>query len=144
MATKREAILSRLVTQLAGTTDCGSRIYRSRVTALNNRSGNSLIIEPVSDNCEVNTATPFCDWTLTVRVSVLAIGDASTSADSAADDSVQSMYAKMMQDLTVNGNAIDVQCQSTSFEMIDADQPTAFISTTFDIRYRTDIDRIDQ
>ncbi len=144
MATKREAILSRLVTQLAGTTDCGSRIYRSRVTALNNRSGNALIIEPVSDDCSVNTATPFCDWTLSVKVSILAIGDASTSADSAADDSVQSMYAKMMQDLTVNGNAIDIQCQSTNFEMIDADQPTAFISTTFDIRYRTDIDRIDQ
>ena len=144
MATKREAILSRLVTQLAGTTDCGTRIYRSRVTALNNRSGNSLIIEPISCSCNVNVSTPFCDWSLTVRVSILAVGDSSTSADSAADSSVESMYSKMMADLTVNGNAIDIQCDSTDFEMIDADQPTAFISTTFRIRYRTDIDRIDQ
>ena len=144
MASKREAILSRLVTQLAGTTDCGTRIYRSRVTALNNWSGNSLIIEPISDACNVNVSTPFCDWSLTVRVSILAVGDSSTSADSAADSSVESMYSKMMADLTVNGNAIDIQCDSTDFEMIDADQPTAFISTTFRIRYRTDIDRIDQ
>lgn len=144
MATKRETILSRLVTQLAGTTGCSTRIYRSRVTALNNRSGNSLVIEPVSDSCDVNVSTPFCDWTLTVRVSVLAIGNASTSADSAADTSVQSMYAKMMSDLTVNGNAIDVQCQSTDFDLVDADQPTAVVSTTFQIRYRTEIDRIDQ
>ena len=144
MTTKRETILARLVTQLSGTTDCGSRIYRSRVTALNNRSGNSLIIEPVSDSCDINVSTPFCDWRLTVRVSILAIGDASTSPDSAADSSVQSMYQKMMQDLSVNGNAIDVQCQSTDFEMVDADQPTAFVSTTFVIRYRTDVDRIDQ
>ena len=144
MTTKRETILARLLTQLSGTTDCGSRIYRSRVTALNNRSGNSLVIEPVSDSCDVNVSTPFCDWTLQVRVSVLAIGNSSTTADTAADTSVQSMYAKMMEDLTVNGNAIDVQCQSTDFEMIDADQPTAFVSTTFNIRYRTEIDRIDQ
>ena len=96
MATKREAILSRLVTQLSGTTGCGSRIYRSRVTAINNRSGNSLVIEPISDTC----------------------------------------------DLTVNNNALDVQCQSTDFEMVDADQPTAVVSTNFAIKYRTDVDSI--
>ena len=144
MATKRETILARLVTQLSGTTDCGTRIYRSRVTALNNRAGNSLVIEPISDSCNVNVATPFCDWTLNVRVSVIACGSSSTTADQAADSSVESLYSKMMSDLTVNGNAIDIQAQNTDFEMIDADQPTAVVSTTFAIRYRTDIDRIDQ
>jgi hypothetical protein len=142
MATKRETILSRLVTQLSGTTGCGSRIYRSRVTAINNRSGNSLVIEPVSDTCDINVSTPKCDWTLLVKVSIIAVGDASTSADEAADSSVESMYAKMTSDLTVNNNALDVQCQSTDFELVDADQPTAVVSTNFVIKYRTDVDSI--
>jgi len=142
MATKRETILARLLTQLSGTTDCGTRIYRSRVTAINNRSGNSLVIEPVSDTCDLNVSTPMCDWTLIVRVSIIAVGDASTSADEAADSSVESMYAKMTSDLTVNGNAIDVQCQSIDFDLVDADQPTAVVSTNWAIKYRTDVDSI--
>ena len=49
MTTKRESILAKLVTQLAGTVGVGTRIYRSRVTPVSRSEGNVLIVEPVSD-----------------------------------------------------------------------------------------------
>ena len=50
MSTKREAILSQLITQLAGTTGVGTRIYRSRVTPVSRSEGHVLIVEPVSES----------------------------------------------------------------------------------------------
>ena len=71
MSTKREAILSQLITQLAGTTGVGTRIYRSRVTPVSRSEGHVLIVEPVSDSCEVG-ANKF-QWTLNVRLSVILL-----------------------------------------------------------------------
>ena len=48
MSTKREAILTRLVTQLAGTAGVGTRIYRSRVTPVSSDEGSVLIVDPVN------------------------------------------------------------------------------------------------
>jgi hypothetical protein len=72
-----------------------------------------------------------------VRIVVLVKGTTTTSPDQAADVILESLFPKMMNDLTLNGNAIDIQPNGTEFLMGDADQPTGAISTNWTIMYRT-------
>jgi hypothetical protein len=132
--TRRERILRAITTALAGTTGVGTRIYRSRVTALARQESPAIVIEPISDTAEQNTALPRLDWSLTVRIAVVVRGDV---PDQLADATVESLHAKVMADLTLGGYAIDVQPQSVNFELIDADQPAGVISCDFLVRYRT-------
>ena len=64
MTTRREHILDAVMTALAGTASVGSRIYRSRVTAVNRAESPCLLVEPVSDACEQTTSLAKLDWTL--------------------------------------------------------------------------------
>jgi len=132
--TRRERILRAITTALTGTTGVGTRIYRSRVTALARQESPAIVIEPISDTAEQNTALPRLDWSLTVRIAVVVRGDV---PDQLADATVQSLHAKVMADLTLGSYAIDVQPQSVNFELIDADQPAGVISCDFLVRYRT-------
>ena len=144
MTTKCENILARIVTNLAGTTGVSSRIYRSRVVPLTRNEFPALVIEPISNSCTQTTSLPTLDWTMQVRVVVLVKGTTTTSPDQAADSIIESMFAKMTADLTLNGNAIDVQPNGTDFIMSDADQPTGAISTNWTIQYRTQVDDLTQ
>jgi hypothetical protein len=137
MTTRRESILSTIRTTLTGTSNVGTRIWRSRVQALARQESPAIIIEPVSDTPEQNTSLPTLDWSLVVRVSVVVRGDV---PDQQADPIVESLHAKLMADLTVGGNAIDIQPGNVSFEMVDADQPTGVISCDYLVRYRTELD----
>ena len=135
MSTKREAILARLVTQLAGTAGVGTRIYRSRVTPVSRSEGAVLIVEPISDNCEVRSNN--FQWTLNVRLSVIARGSASQTMDQSADPTVQSIHSKIVTDLTLGGNAIDITPRNVSFDLIDGDQPSGVVSCEYIIIYQT-------
>ena len=135
MTTKRETILAQLKTQLANTTGVGNRIYRSRVTPVDRSEGKVLIIEPISDNCEV-TANRF-KWTLNVRLSVIARGSASETLDQSADPTVESIHSKISTDVTLGGNAIDMTPRSVSFDLIDGDQPSGVVSCEYIIIYQT-------
>ena len=136
MATKRETILAAIRTALIGTTGVSTRIYRSRVEPLARDELPAIVIEPVSDNPEQNTSLPTLDWTLTVRISVIVRGDI---PDQVADATVQSLHAKVMADLTLGGNAYDVQPISVSFDIVEADQPSGVISCDYAVKYRTRI-----
>ena len=141
MATKRETILARILTVVTPTAGISSRAYRSRQVPLNNRSQlPAIIVEPVTDSAEQNTSLPKLDWSLTVRVNIIQNGSSSTSSDSAADSVVESMHGLLMADLTLNGNAIDVQPQGVDWEIIDADQETCVVSCNYLVRYRTSVD----
>ena len=135
MSTKREAILTRLITQLAGTAGVGTRIYRSRVTPVSRSEGAVLIVEPISDNCE--TRRNAFQWTLNVRLSVVVRGTATQTADQAADAIVKSIHDKIASDITLNGNAIDMTPRNVSFDLIDGDQPSGVISLDYIIIYQT-------
>ena len=138
MASKREDILDAIKTALAGTTGVSTRIYRSRTIPLAQRSElPALIIEWTGDSAEQNTSLPTLDWSLNVRVSVLSSGDV---PDEVADPTVVSMHAKMMADLTLGGEAIDIQPSNVSFESIDGDQPIGVIGCEYIVRYRTQVD----
>ena len=137
MTTKRETILARIATVLAGTTGVSDRIFRSRTTALTRAETPSIIIEPQNDVVEQTTSLPTLDHTLTVRLSVVV---RSGTPHQTADPTVENMHSRLMADLTLNGNAIDIQTADTSFEFIDADQSGGIIGCEYDIRYRTNVD----
>ena len=136
MTTKRESILADIASSLAGTVQVGSRIYRSRVVPLSRGESPAIVVEPVSDTAEQNTSLPTLDWSLTVRVSVICRG---AVPDQQADPIVEDMHSRIVADLTLGGYAIDVQPESVSFEMLDADQPAGVISCTYVVRYRTSV-----
>ena len=135
MSTKRETILSKLITQLAGTEGVGTRIYRSRVTPVDRVEGTVLIVEPITDSCEVRRNN--LQWTLTVRLSVISRGSKTVTADQAADPTVKSIHDKIMADITINGNAIDTTPRNVSFDLIDGDQPSGVVSCDYSIIYQT-------
>ena len=135
MTTKREAILSRLITQLAGTAGVGTRIYRSRVTPVDRTEGTVLIVEPISDNCEIRRNN--LQWTLNVRLSVVTRGSSTQTADQAADATVKSIHDKIVSDITLNGTAVDMTPRNVSFDLIDGDQPSGVVSCEYIIIYQT-------
>lgn len=134
MTTRRETILAAVRTALTGTTGVSTRIYRSRVEPMARAESPAIVVEPISDTAEQNTSLPTLDWSLTVRVAVIVRG---AIPDQQADPIVESLHSKLMADLTLGGYAIDIQPQSVSFEMVEADQPAGVISCDYLIRYRT-------
>jgi|TARA_B100000035_G_scaffold313553_1_gene327543 hypothetical protein len=141
MTTKRENILAAIKTALANTTGVGTRIYRTRVDPVARAESPAIIIQPVRDVAVQNTSLPTLDWTMTVRITVIERSDV---PDQAADDTIESLHAKVMSDLTLGGYAIDVQPVRTEFEFIEADKPAALISCEFEVRYRTEVDDLTQ
>ncbi len=136
MTTKREDILAAIRTALTDTTGVGTRIYRSRVEAVTRAESPALVVEPLTDTPVQNTALPTLDWTLRVRISVIVRG---ATPDSVADPTIQSLHAKLMADLTLGGEAIDVQPAQTTFNFFEADNPAGVIFCEYDVRYRTQV-----
>ena len=136
MATKRETILAAIRTALTNTTGVSTRIYRSRVEPIARGESPAIVVEPVSDTAEQNTSLPTLDWSLTVRVAVIVRGDV---PDQVADPIVADAHSKIMADLTLGGYAIDVQPQSVSFDLIEADQTAGVIALEYLVRYRTSV-----
>jgi hypothetical protein len=136
MTTKREQVLTAIRTALTGTTGVGTRIYRSRVEPLARQESPAIVVEPVSDSAEQNTALPTLDWSLTVRVAVIVRGEI---PDQLADPIVEDAHGKIMADLTLGGYAIDVQPINVNFELQEADQPAGVIMMDYLVRYRTSV-----
>ncbi len=136
MTTRRETILAAVRTALTNTTGVGTRIYRSRVEPMSRGESPAIVIEPLSDTAEQNTSLPTLDWSLTVRISVIVRG---AIPDQLADPTVESLHSKLMADLTLGGYAIDIQPQTVTFELVEADQPAGVISCDYLIRYRTNV-----
>ena len=141
MTTKRENILAAIRTALTNTAGVGTRIYRTRVTAIARAESPSIIVQPIRDTCVQTTSLPKLDWTMTVRVTVIERADI---PDQAADDTVESLHSKIMADLTLGGYAHDVTPVRTEFEFIEADKPSGLISCEYEVRYRTDVDDLTQ
>ena len=95
MASKREQILAKIKTNLAGTTGVGTRIYRSRVEPMTRDESPSLVIEFVTDEPTVNSATYLkLDWTLRVRI---VVAFRSQTPDTTADATVESLHLKLFK-----------------------------------------------
>jgi hypothetical protein len=138
MTTRREQILARMTTLLAGVTGVSGRVYRSRVEPIVRGQSPAIVVEPVADQSEQTTLATL-DWTLTVRVTVYVRG---AVPDQLADPIVAAAYAAIMADTTLNGYAIDILPVGTQFEMIEADQAAGVVSTDFAVRYRSPLNSI--
>ena len=137
MSTKREVILTKIKTQLTGTTGVGTRIYRSRATPVSRDEGAVLIYEPMSDSCEVRRNN--LQWTLSVRLSIITRGTKTKTLYQAADPIVLSIHSKLISDVTLGGNAIDITPRNVSFDIVDGDQPSGVVSLDYIIIYQTEI-----
>jgi len=96
-----------------------------------------LVIEPLTDTPVQNTSLPTLDWTLRVRISVIV---RSSTPDQTADPVIESLHSKLMADLTLGGEAIDIQPAQTTFNFFEADQPAGVVFCEYEVRYRTDVD----
>ena len=134
MTTRREHILSNIVSALAGTTGVSTRIYRSRVEAFARAECPAITVEPLTDEPSIDTSLPTLTWRLTVRVMVLVRG---SQPDQIADPIIQSLHSKLTADLTLGGYAMDVQPVNVSWEMVDSDQPTGVVMCDYRVLYRT-------
>ena len=135
MASKREQILAKIKTELAGTTGVGNRIYRNRVEPMAREETPSLVVEFVTDDPTVNSATYLkLDWTLRVRIVVIV---RSQTPDTTADPTVESLHTKMVSDPTLGGLALDVRPLTVTFDVVEADQPAGIISCEYEIDYRS-------
>ena len=135
MATKREQILEKIKSNLAGTVGVGTRIYRSRVEALTRSETPAIIIEPISDTpSDTQNFNNIVNHELKVNISVVVRG---SIPDKIADPTIESLHTKVLNDPSLGGIAIDIRPSTTSFEILEADQPAGVISCEFDIDYRT-------
>ena len=135
MTTKRERILAQIKTNLNGTTGVEDRIYRSRVEALTRAETPAIIVEPISDTPQdTQSFNDKVTWEFKIRISVVARGSV---PDNVADPTIESLHTKVMTDPSVGGLALDVRPSTTSFELLEADEPAGVISCEFDIEYRT-------
>lgn len=131
----REQILSQMVSTLNSAPSIGAPVYRSRVTPIARGEAPAIIIEPVQDTAN-QISIPMLDWAMTVRISIIVRGDI---PDQVADPYVSAVHGKVMSDLLVGGYAYDVQPQSTTFELMDADNSAGVVSLEYLVLYRTSL-----
>lgn len=136
MTTKRERVLTAVMTALAGTTGVSTRIYRSRVEPISRGESPAIVVEPISDTAAQNTALPTLDWSMIVRVSVIVRG---AVPDQLADPIIESLHSKVMADLTLGGYAIDVQPIGVTFNFTEADGAAGEIQCDYRVLYRTSV-----
>ena len=136
MTTRRETILAAVRTALTGTSGVSTRIYRSRVEPLARGETPAIVVEPVQDQADQNTSLPRLDWSMTVRVAIIVRG---AIPDQVADPIIEDMHSRLMADLTLGGYAIDIQPQTVTFDLSEADQPSGVIACDYLIRYRTSV-----
>ena len=135
MATQREQILEKIKSNLAGTVGVGTRIYRSRTEAFTRSETPAIIIEPISDTPQdTQSFNDKVTHELKIRVSVIVRG---SIPDKVADPTIESLHTKVLDDPSLGGLAFDIRPSTTSFEILEADQPAGVISCEFDVEYRT-------
>lgn len=139
MSSRREQILARIATVLAGTVGVSTRIYRSRQEAFARNEAPAIVIEPGPDRGQA-MSTCKIDWTLDVIIAVYARG---AIPDQLADPTIVSMHNKIMADRTLNGLAIDVMPTLVDPQFDKADQTALWMVCTYQVRYRTAQDALD-
>lgn len=144
MSSKRELILRAIVTTLAGTAGVGTRIYRSRATALDRNEAPAICISPGPDKAidpEAGGSASFgkSDRRLTVLIAVYTRG---AIPDSLADPIEISLHQKLMADRSLGGLAFDIIPLDRLPQMDEADQSAAWMVNEYAVTYRTAIENI--
>lgn len=134
MSSRREQILAQVATVLAGTTQVGSRIYRSRVEAFSRDEAPAIVIEPGIDRA-VEFSSCKLDWTLELIIGVYTRGQI---PDQLADPIVVDVNTRLMTDRSLGGLAIDILPAMVDPQRDKADLTSLWTVLTYKVRYRTD------
>ena len=95
----------------------------------------AIVLEPISDTPQDTTSfNNSITWEFRIRISVIVRG---AVPDNVADPTIESLHTKILTDPTVGGLTIDIRPSTTSFEILEADEPAGVVSCEFDIEYRT-------
>lgn len=145
MATRREQAIAAIVTALTGTVQVGARIYRSRVEPLSRGEAPAIVVGPGPDrsiSAEKTGGLSMCklDHRLMVAISVYARG---TVVDQLADPIEADVHRRLMTDRTLGGIVMDVVYRGRSAEIDPADQTAGWMTTEYEIRYRTSVDDLE-
>lgn len=133
MSSRREQILAYIATTLAGTTQVGSRIYRSRVEAFSRDEAPALVVEPAGDRGQTYSTCKL-DWSLDVAVVVYVRG---SIPDQLADPIVVDLHARLMADRSLGGLAVDIIPTNVDYQRDKADLTSLWMVNTYQVRYRT-------
>ena len=135
----RERILAEIVTRLGSTTGISSRVFRSRIEAVQRNEMPAIIVMPEGDVPEQRTSSCKVDRKLSVNVMLLIHDDV---PDRAADPILQDAHKRILPtiggrvDFTLGGLAIDIEEAPTDFRLAATD---GAIVVSYVIWYRTAI-----
>jgi len=141
---KREAILAAVEAALAGTTDVGTRIYRSRPEAFSRGEMPALIIEPATETAvdpEGTGGVSSCrlDWRLIIRIGVITRGPI---PDQLADPILLSIHQRLMTNANLAALIMSIYPQATTWEQSDGDGTAGAAICNWMVRYRTSVNDI--
>lgn len=132
--TKREGILQAVVTALTGTTGVSTRIYRTRPQAFLRSESPALNVETISD-VPFDGTLPRVTWELTFSVTVMIRSD---SPEEDADNTIASLYSKIMSNSSLASLIVGIEPGPTSFQVLDADGGgLGIIELQFKVTYQT-------
>ena len=133
-ASRREQILAAVYNVLQGTTQVGSRIYRSRVEAFSREEAPAIVIEPGLDKA-VEFSSCKLDWTLELIIAIYVRG---TVPDTIADPITVDVNSKIMADRSLGGLVIDILPVMVDPQRDKGDLTSLWQVITYKVRYRTD------
>ena len=131
---RREQILAYTATALAGTTQVGTRIYRSRVEAFSREEAPAIVIEPGMDRA-IEFSSCKLDWTLDLIVAIYVRG---SNPDQLADPVTVDVNTRLMTDRSMGGLAIDILPSMFDPQRDKGDLTSLWQVCTYKVRYRTD------
>ena len=132
MPSKREQILSAIVTKLAPVAGVSGRVFRSQADPNPRELDPFIAVEWSSEQAMADTVQ-LLGRSLNVDVSVYTRGDA---PDSLADPIMVDVHQRLTADPSLGGLAIDIQLEDASNEVIAADFPAAKVTHTYVVKYR--------
>lgn len=131
MSSKREQILSALVTLLTGTTPAGANVFRSRVTAVERDVTPAIVIRPEEDMPEKQ----FAGMTINILAMAIDVYTRGDVPDQLADAVIVPAHALIMADPTIGGLAAITRQGPSKWEMHDADQVAGLSTFLYHIKY---------
>lgn len=134
MSSKREQILAAIMASLTGTAGVGSRIYRSRVAALDRAQSPAIVVRPKAETEPVENFLNIVDRLFTFTIDIITRGN---EPDSLADPIITDAHKRIMADLTLGGLSLEIREGKSEFQIENADQDLCLLTVEYTVWYRT-------
>lgn len=132
MTSKREQIVSAIMTRLAAVAGVSGRVYRSQADPNPRDLAPFLTVQWTNEQTSPD-AVQLMGRTLTVEIAVYTRGDV---PDALADPILVDAHQRLLLDPSLGGLAIDIQLEDASSEVIAADFPAAKVTQNYSVKFR--------